>query len=52
AKKHGEIRFEQTVALMALLAMMFGSDRSDAVFSTLSKVRTIFTTMAQEVRCQ
>nr|QBL54811.1 polyprotein [Pea seed-borne mosaic virus] len=52
AKKHGEIRFEQTVALMALLAMMFGSDRSDAVFSTLSKVRTIFTTMGQEVRCQ
>nr|UZS00521.1 polyprotein [Pea seed-borne mosaic virus]UZS00522.1 polyprotein [Pea seed-borne mosaic virus] len=52
AKKHGEIRFEQTVALMALLAMMFGSDRSDAVFATLSKVRTIFTTMGQEVRCQ
>ncbi|UTQ50667.1 MAG: polyprotein [Plantago potyvirus 1] len=48
-KSKEEATLEKVVAFAALLAMMFDTERSDAVFRILSKLKTVLTTTGQEV---
>nr|NP_734392.1 6K1 protein [Cocksfoot streak virus] len=52
AKTHAEAKLEQIMARMALAAMMFDAQRSDAVFKVLSKIKTVLTSAGQSVHHQ
>nr|YP_009458612.1 6K1 protein [Saffron latent virus] len=52
AKTEKQRQLEKIVAFMALLAMVIDSERSDAVSKVLSKLKSVFITMGEEVRVQ
>nr|BCR39164.1 polyprotein [Mirabilis crinkle mosaic virus] len=52
AKNRCERSLEQVIAMMALMAMLFGSDKSSAVFNSLRNIKTVFSTIEDEVRHQ
>nr|YP_009667136.1 6K1 [Paris mosaic necrosis virus] len=47
-----QLQFEKIVAFMALLTMCIDAERSDAIFKILSKLKTVFTTMGEDVKVQ
>nr|ADC55885.1 polyprotein [Freesia mosaic virus] len=51
-KSPTEKSLERTVAMVALLAMVFDTERSDAVFKILSKIKSVFSTLGDEVKYQ
>nr|NP_734382.1 6K1 protein [Cowpea aphid-borne mosaic virus] len=52
AKTHSQVHLEKIVAFMALLTMCVDAERSDAIFKILNKLKSVFGTMAEEVRVQ
>nr|AMY62772.1 polyprotein [Watermelon mosaic virus] len=52
AKTATQLQLEKIVAFMALLTMCIDNERSDAVFKILSKLKTFFGTMGEEVKVQ
>ncbi len=52
AKTKTEINFEKIIAFMALITMIADTERSDAVFRTLGKVKTVFGTIGEPVQYQ
>lgn len=52
AKTGLQLQFEKIVAFMALLTMIVDTERSDAVFKVLSKLKSVFSAMGEEVRVQ
>ncbi len=52
AKTKTEHNLEKVMAFMALITMMYDTEKSDAVFRVLGKVKTIFGTLGEEVRYQ
>ncbi|WBQ86004.1 polyprotein [Polygonatum mosaic-associated virus 1] len=52
AKTASELNFEKIIAFMALITMIADTERSDAVFRTLGKVKTIFGTIGEPVQYQ
>nr|NP_734412.1 6K1 protein [Peanut mottle virus] len=52
AKTETELGLEKVVAYLALIAMIFDGERSDAVFRALSKLKTVFGTLGETVRYQ
>nr|QPM95836.1 polyprotein [Basella rugose mosaic virus] len=52
SKNPFERNLEKVVAMMALFAMMFGSDKSSAVFNVLRNIKTVFGTLEDGVRYQ
>nr|YP_001019191.1 6K1 protein [Narcissus degeneration virus] len=51
-KKKNENDLEKIVATIALIMMIFDTDRSDAVFKILNKVKTVFSTFGERVQFQ
>nr|UJE38535.1 polyprotein [Paris mosaic necrosis virus] len=47
-----QLQFEKIVAFMALLTMCIDAERSDAIFKILSKLKTVFNTMGEDVKMQ
>nr|URN82058.1 polyprotein [Ugandan passiflora virus] len=47
-----QLQLERVVAFMALITMFIDSERSDAVFNVLHKVKAVFGTLGEEVRMQ
>nr|BBI93213.2 polyprotein [Passiflora foetida virus Y] len=45
-------QLEKIVAIMALITLVIDGERSDAIFKTLSKLKTVFSTMGEDVRVQ
>ncbi|QVY19271.1 polyprotein [Clivia yellow stripe virus] len=45
-----EVRLEQSIAIVTLLAMIFDQERSDAIYKILNKIRTLIMTTEQNVR--
>nr|URX65488.1 polyprotein [Bean common mosaic virus]URX65490.1 polyprotein [Bean common mosaic virus] len=52
AKNATHLQFEKIVAFMALLTMLIDTERSDAIFKILSKLKTVFQTMGETVQIQ
>nr|NP_734352.1 6K1 protein [Bean common mosaic necrosis virus] len=52
AKTQTQLQLEKIVAFMALLTMCIDSERSDAVFKILQKLKSVFGTMGEDVRPQ
>nr|UXC97431.1 polyprotein [Bean common mosaic necrosis virus] len=52
AKTQTQLQLEKIVAFMALLTMCIDSERSDAVFKILQKLKSAFGTMGEDVRPQ
>nr|QED45238.1 polyprotein [Onion yellow dwarf virus] len=52
AKSKSETTLEQIVALCALLAMFFNTEKSDAVFKILSKIKNVFSSTDFPVQYQ
>nr|ALF99870.1 polyprotein [Soybean mosaic virus] len=52
AKTATQLQLEKIVAFMALLTMCIDNERSDAVFKVLSKLKTFFNTMGEDVKVQ
>nr|AIC83445.1 polyprotein [Bean common mosaic virus] len=52
AKNATQLQFEKIVAFMALLTMVIDTERSDAIFKILSKLKTVFHTMGESVQIQ
>nr|YP_842353.1 6K1 protein [Wisteria vein mosaic virus] len=52
AKTKLQLQLEKIVAFMALLTMCIDNERSDAIFKILSKLKTIFGTMGEDVKAQ
>nr|YP_004940322.1 6K1 protein [Yambean mosaic virus] len=52
AKTATQVQFEKIIAFMALLTMVIDTERSDAIFKVLGKLKTVFSTMGEEVRVQ
>nr|AIZ48756.1 polyprotein [Cowpea aphid-borne mosaic virus] len=52
AKTHNQVHLEKVVAFMALLTMCVDAEGSDAIFKILNKLKSVFGTMAEEVRMQ
>nr|UZT04376.1 polyprotein [Bean common mosaic virus] len=52
AKNATQLQFEKIVAFMALLTMVIDTERSDAIFKILSKLKTVFQTMGENVQIQ
>nr|NP_734116.1 6K1 protein [Bean common mosaic virus] len=52
AKNATQLQFEKIVAFMALLTMLIDTERSDAIFKILSKLKTVFNTMGETVQIQ
>nr|BAE96765.1 polyprotein [Onion yellow dwarf virus] len=52
AKSRSETTLEQIVALCALMAMFFNTEKSDAVFKILSKVKSVFSSTDFPVQYQ
>nr|AOR06520.1 polyprotein [Cowpea aphid-borne mosaic virus] len=52
AKTANQLHLEKIVAFMALLTMCVDAERSDAIFKILNKLKSVFGTMAEEVRMQ
>nr|WIW80093.1 polyprotein [Wisteria vein mosaic virus] len=52
AKTKLQLQLEKIVAFMALLTMCIDNERSDAIFKILSKLKTIFGTMNEDVKIQ
>lgn len=51
-KNHTQLQFEKIIAVMALLTMCFDNERSDAIFKILHRLKTVFSTMGEEVKVQ
>nr|YP_001816829.1 6K1 protein [Telosma mosaic virus] len=47
-----QVQFEKIIAFMALITMIIDLERSDALFRILSKLKTVFGTMGEDVRAQ
>nr|ABO77134.1 polyprotein [Calla lily latent virus] len=47
-----QLQLEKIVAFMALITMCIDNERSEAVFKVLSKLKTIFNTMGEDVKVQ
>nr|NP_871741.1 6K1 protein [Onion yellow dwarf virus] len=52
AKSKSETTLEQIVALCALMAMFFNTEKSDAVFKILSKIKNVFSSTDFPVQYQ
>nr|AYR17243.1 polyprotein [Soybean mosaic virus] len=52
AKTATQLQLEKIEAFMALLTMCIDNERSDAVFKVLSKLKTFFSTMGEDVKVQ
>nr|WIC44011.1 polyprotein [Yambean mosaic virus] len=52
AKNATQVQFEKVVAFMALLTMVVDTERSDAIFKILAKLKTVFSTMGENVQVQ
>nr|YP_007001297.1 6K1 [Blue squill virus A] len=52
AKTAVQLQFEKIIAVLALLTMCIDAERSDAIFRILSKIKTVFTTMGEDVKLQ
>nr|WKR38926.1 polyprotein [Potyvirus sp.] len=47
-----QLQFEKIVAFMALLTMCIDTERSDAVFKVLTKLKAVFGTLGEDVKVQ
>nr|YP_010809041.1 6K1 [Ugandan passiflora virus] len=47
-----QMQLERIIAFMALITMFIDSERSDAVFNVLHKVKAVFGTLGEEVKVQ
>nr|YP_001974439.1 6K1 protein [Fritillary virus Y] len=52
SKEAIQLQFEKIIAFMALLTMCIDTERSDAIFKILSKLKTVFNTMGEDVMIQ
>nr|NP_954622.1 6K1 protein [Beet mosaic virus] len=52
ANKVYEKKLEKAVALMALFTMIFDTEKSGAVFSILRNIKSVFSTLGEEVKYQ
>nr|ALX38286.1 polyprotein [Zantedeschia mild mosaic virus] len=52
AKTAAQLQLEKVVAFFAILTMCFDTERSDAVFKVLNKLRAVFLTLGEGVRVQ
>nr|YP_006395355.1 6K1 protein [East Asian Passiflora virus] len=52
AKTPVQCQFEKIVAFMALLTMCIDTERSDAIFKILNKLKVVFSTMGEDVKIQ
>nr|UUA79859.1 polyprotein [Bean common mosaic necrosis virus] len=52
AKTQTQLQLEKIVAFMALITMCIDTERSDAVFKILQKLKSVFGTMGEDVRPQ
>ncbi|APB88036.1 polyprotein [Vanilla mosaic virus] len=52
AKTALQLQFEKIIAFLAIVTMCIDSERSDAVFKLLSKLKTVFATVGENVRIQ
>ncbi|QGZ13061.1 polyprotein [Begonia flower breaking virus] len=51
-KSESEMQLEKIVAFVALIAMMYNTEKSDAVFRILNKLKAVFGTLGEAVRYQ
>uniref|UniRef100_A0A481UMW7 Genome polyprotein n=2 Tax=Dasheen mosaic virus TaxID=29271 RepID=A0A481UMW7_9POTV len=47
-----QLQFEKIIAFLAIVTMCIDAERSDAVFRLLSKLKTVFATVGEDVRIQ
>nr|NP_734106.1 6K1 protein [Dasheen mosaic virus] len=52
AKTALQLQFEKIIAFLAIVTMCVDAERSDAVFRLLSKLKTVFATVGEDVRIQ
>nr|QZM07358.1 polyprotein [Dasheen mosaic virus] len=52
AKTALQLQFEKIIAFLAIVTMCIDAERSDAVFRLLSKLKTVFATVGEDVRIQ
>uniref|UniRef100_A0A481UNV5 Genome polyprotein n=1 Tax=Dasheen mosaic virus TaxID=29271 RepID=A0A481UNV5_9POTV len=52
AKTALQLQFEKIIAFLAIVTMCVDAEKSDAVFRILSKLKTVFATVGEDVRIQ
>ncbi|ANA48365.1 polyprotein [Impatiens flower break virus] len=52
AKTGTQVQFEKIIAFMALITMIIDTERSDAIFKVLNKLKSVFQTMGDNVQTQ